>query len=89
MKTKKNKKIKMNAKEQAFMSADSYYYEGASSSSEANSGYSGSVYSYCSNESGLSILSTSTTYGSYGSWTGGDTHASGYEADAESLASNQ
>ena len=78
----------MNSKEEEFMSQNIYYY-GDSSSSEANSGYSGSVYSYCSNESGLSILSTSTTYGSYGSWTGGDTHASGYEADTESLASTK
>ena len=77
----------MNSKEEAFMNAGQNYYD--SSSSEANSGYSGSVYSYCSNESGLSILSTSTTYGSYGSWYGGDTHASGYEADVESLASNK
>ena len=66
-----------------------YDFDNSSSSSEANSGYSGSVYSFCSNESGLSILSTSTTYGTFGSWTGGDTHASGYEADVESLASNK
>ena len=76
----------MSEKEHAFMSANNYY---DSSSSEANSGYSGSIYSYCSNESGLSILSTSTTYGSYGSWTGGDTHASGYEADVESNCSSK
>ena len=79
----------MSGNEQAFMSADSYYYEGASSSSDANSGYSGSVFSTDSTSSGLSYLSTSTTYGSYGTWTGGDTHASGYEADAESLASTK
>lgn len=75
----------MNSKEEAFMNAGLYY--DYNSSSDANSGYSGSVYSYASNESGLSILSTSTTYGSYGSWTGGDTHASGYEADVESNCS--
>ena len=75
--------------EESFMSADAYYYEGASSSSDANSGYSGSVYSTASTSSGLSLLSTDTTYGSYGTWSGGDTHASGYEADAESLASTK
>ena len=56
--------------------------------SDTSSGYS-IAYSAMSDESGLSHLSTSTTYGTYGSWTGGDTHASGYEADLESLASNK
>ena len=79
----------MSANEQAYMSADPYYYEGASSSSDANSGYSGSIYSTGSTSSGISHLSTSTTYGSYGTWYGADTHASGYEADAESLASGK
>ena len=78
----------MNEKEQEFMSAD-YHYYGDSSSSEANSGYSGSIYSGSSTTSGLSHLSTESTYGSYGTWSGGDTHASGYEADAESLASGK
>ena len=78
----------MSANEEAFMSADAHYYEGASSSSDANSGYSGSVYSSGSS-GGLSILSTESTYGSYGSWSGGDTHASGYEADTESMASTK
>ena len=79
-----------NNKEDAFMSADPHYYEGATSSSDANSGYSGSIYSTDSYSSGgLSTLSTSTTYGTYGSWTGGDTHASGYEADVESNCSTK
>lgn len=79
----------MNAKEKEFMSTEIYYY-GDSSSSEANSGYSGSVFSTDSASSGgLSIFSTDTTYGTYGSWYGGDTHASGYEADVESLASTK
>ena len=77
----------MSENEQAFMSADPYYYEGASSSSDANSGYSGSVFSTGSTSSGVSHLSTDTTYGSYGTWSGGDTHASGYEADIESNCS--
>ena len=55
-------------------------------SSDTSSGYS-VTYSAMSDESGLSHLSTSTTYGTYGSWTGGDTHASGYEADVESNCS--
>lgn len=71
--------------EEAFMSADPYYNGQAS---DTSSGYS-IAYSAMSDESGLSHLSTSTTYGTYGSWTGGDTHASGYEADLESLASNK
>ena len=78
----------MNAKEHEFMSQDIYYY-GDSSSSEANSGYSGSIYSGSSTTSGLSHLSTESTYGSFGTWYGGDTHASGYEADTESLASGK
>ena len=78
----------MSSNEHAFMSAEQHYY-GDSSSSDANSGYSTiSMYSTGSS-GGLSILSTSTTYGTFGSWTGGDTHASGYEADVESLASNK
>ena len=79
----------MSSKEEAFMSADPYYYEGATSSSDASSCYS-SNWSYSSGQSNddVSLLSTSTTYGSYGSWTGGDTHASGYEADCESNASS-
>ena len=35
-----------------------------------------------------SDMSTESTYGTLGSWTGGDTHASGYEADVESNASS-
>ena len=78
----------MNAKEHEFMMANEYYY-GDTSSSDANSGYSTiSLYSTGSS-GGLSLLSTDTTYGTFGSWTGGDTHASGYEADVESLASNK
>ena len=65
-----------------------------SSSSDGHSGCYGSGCFGCGgyatdSSGGLSILSTSTTYGTYGSWTGGDTHASGYEADLESLASNK
>ena len=60
-----------------------------SSSSDTNSGYCGSAYSTDSTSSGLSLLSTDTTYGTFGSWTGGDTHASGYEADLESNCSNK
>ena len=79
----------MNNKEHEFMMANQWYY-GDTSSSEANSGYSGSIYSTDSASSGgLSIFSTDTTYGTFGSWTGGDTHASGYEADTESLASTK
>ena len=79
----------MSAKEHEFMTADQHYY-GDSSSSEANSGYTGSIYSTDSASSGgLSLFSTDTTYGTYGSWTGGDTHASGYEADTESQASTK
>ena len=78
----------MDQKEHEFMMANQYYY-GDSSSSDANSGYSTiSLYSTGSS-GGLSIFSTDTTYGTFGSWTGGDTHASGYEADTESLASNK
>ena len=78
------------SKEEAFMSADPYYYEGATSSSDANSGYSGSILSYDTDSSGgISLWSTDTTYGTFGSWTGGDTHNSGYEADTESLASTK
>ena len=81
----------MTSKEEEFCNTYSYGYDGASSSSEANSGYSGSICSYVSGSSmdDVSLMSTSTTYGSYGSWTGGDTHASGYEADTESLASSK
>ena len=79
----------MNSKEEAFMSADPYYYEGASSSSDANSGYSTiSLYSTGSSAA-LSLLSTESTYGTFGTWYGGDTHASGYEADTESMASTK
>ena len=78
----------MNAKEEEFMSANQYYY-GDTSSSDANSGYSTiSLYSTGSS-GGLSIFSTDTTYGTFGSWYGPDTHASGYEADTESLASTK
>ena len=57
-------------------------------SSDTSSGYSfSSNQTYSSG--GLSLLSTDTTYGTFGSWTGGDTHASGYEADTESLASTK
>ena len=71
------------------MSEQTYNYDGASSSSDANSGYAESMYSMRteSTMSGFSHLSTDTTYGTYGSWTGGDTHASGYEADLESNCS--
>lgn len=79
----------MSSNEHTFMSADPCYYEGASSSSDANSGYSGSVYSTASTSSGLSHLSTESTYGSFGTWHGGDTHASGYEADLESNCSSK
>ena len=68
----------MDAKEQAFMDANY--------SSDTSSSYS---WGTMSDESGLSHLSTSTTYGTYGSWTGGDTHASGYEADVESNCSSK
>ena len=60
-------------------------YGGSTSSGDNYSLHSGSGYS--TDGSGLSILSTSTTYGTFGSWTGGDTHASGYEADVESNCS--
>ena len=62
-----------------------------SEASYANSGYGGSQYSYAGSgsiESCDSLLSTSTTYGSYyQSWSGKDT--CGYEADTESLASTK
>ena len=71
------------------MDSNPIYYYGDSSSSDANSGYSTiSLYSTGSS-GGLSLLSTDTTYGTFGSWSGGDTHASGYEADVESLASTK
>jgi len=77
----------MSAKEEAFMNANNNYYD--SSSSDANSGYSTiSLYSTGSSAC-LSLLSTDTTYGTFGSWFGPDTHASGYEADTESMASTK
>ena len=81
----------MSAKEEEFLNTYSYGSDGSSSYSEANSGYSGSINSYVSGSSmdDVSLMSTSTTYGSFGSWSGGDTHASGYEADTESLASSK
>ena len=67
---------------------EGYGYD--SSSSSAGSCYSGSIYSYNSMSSNdVSLISTESTYGSMGSWYGGDTHASGYEADTESLASTK
>lgn len=64
------------------------------SSSSDGSGYQSGYQPGCGystdgsySSGGLSILSTSTTYGTFGSWTGGDTHASGYEADVESNCS--
>ena len=54
-------------------------------SSDTSSGYS--LHSTSEIGSCCSHLSTDTTYGTFGSWTGGDTHESGYEADVESNCS--
>lgn len=78
----------MSAKEQEFL--NTYSYDGDTTQSDASSCYGGSQFSYSSGSSGgVSLISTETTYGSYGSWYGGDTHASGYEADTESMASTK
>ena len=69
---------------------DQLYMMSSTDSEASYSGYGGSQYSYGSGsiESCDSLLSTSTTYGSYyQSWSGKDT--CGYEADTESLASTK
>ena len=67
--------------------AGQWDYSSDSNASSGDSGQSGStaIYSYHSDESCCTLLSTSTTYGSYGTWTGKDT--CGYEADVESNCS--
>ena len=59
----------------------------ASSSDESTYSYQTTNSQYGTG-SCCSEFSTDTTYGTLGSWTGGDTHASGYEADVESNASS-
>ena len=72
-------------KKRNFCSMDRYgNYGGDTSSSD---GYS--LHSTSEIGSTFSEFSTESTYGTLGTWTGGDTHASGYDADVESLASTK